>query len=67
MTGTSNRRCREDEAILNKALPNGKKGIIFDTRDLNTAKNAVYKGKLLLIHLGVDIDSKMRPKVRWWL
>jgi myotubularin-related protein 9 len=44
MTGTNNRRCKEDETILNKALPTGKKGIIYDTRDLNTAKNAMYKG-----------------------
>jgi myotubularin-related protein 9 len=44
MTGTGNRRCKEDESILGKSLPSGKKGVIFDTRDLNLAKAASYKG-----------------------
>jgi myotubularin-related protein 9 len=44
MLGTSNRRCKEDEFLLKKALPSGKKGLIFDTRDLSVAKSATSKG-----------------------
>ena len=44
LTGTSNRRCKEDELILSKSLPSGKKGVIFDTRDFNLAKSAASKG-----------------------
>ncbi len=44
MTGTSNRRCKEDETMLGKTLPSGKKGVIFDTRDISLAKAAIYKG-----------------------
>lgn len=44
MLGSSNRRCKEDELLLKQALPSGKKGLIFDTRDLSTAKSATSKG-----------------------
>lgn len=44
MLGSNNRRCKEDETILNKALPSGKKGVIFDLRDFNIAKTSINKG-----------------------
>ena len=37
-------RCKEDENLLKYALPMGKKGFIYDLRDVNTMKNAVSKG-----------------------
>lgn len=37
-------RCKEDEALLRSALQMGKKGYIFDLRDVNTMKAAIGKG-----------------------
>jgi hypothetical protein len=37
-------RCKEDEALLKAALQVGKKGYIFDLRDVNTMKAAVSRG-----------------------
>ena len=42
--GPSKKRCKEDEGVLKCALQMGKKGYIFDLRDVNSMKNAASKG-----------------------
>lgn len=44
MTGANNRRCKEDERLLNVVLGSGKKGYIIDTRSQNIALLARTKG-----------------------
>lgn len=45
MVGANNRRCKEDERLLNIVLGSGKKGYIIDTRSQNLALLARTKGK----------------------
>lgn len=44
MVGANNRRCKEDERLLNIVLGSGKKGYIIDTRSQNLALLARTKG-----------------------
>ncbi|GFQ68442.1 myotubularin-related protein 9, partial [Trichonephila clavata] len=44
MIGANNRRCKEDERLLNVVLGSGKKGYIIDTRSQNIALLARTKG-----------------------
>jgi myotubularin-related protein 9 len=44
LLGSSNRRCKEDEMLLKGSLPIGKKGVIYDLRDVNILKSAASKG-----------------------
>ncbi|KAK3087957.1 hypothetical protein FSP39_012815 [Pinctada imbricata] len=44
LTGTNNKRCKEDEKLLNAVLSIGKRGFIVDTRSSNAAKAAQSKG-----------------------
>ncbi|KAM9315667.1 myotubularin-related protein 9 [Gastrophryne carolinensis] len=44
LTGTNNRRCKEDEKLINATLRPGKRGYIIDTRSLNVAQQARAKG-----------------------
>ncbi|NXH10381.1 MTMR9 protein, partial [Bucco capensis] len=44
LSGTSSRRCKEDEKLLNATLRPGKRGYIIDTRALNVAQQARAKG-----------------------
>lgn len=44
MVGANNRRCKEDERLLNVVLGSGKKGYIIDTRSQNLALLARTKG-----------------------
>ncbi|KFM70519.1 Myotubularin-related protein 9, partial [Stegodyphus mimosarum] len=44
MVGANNRRCKEDERLLNVVLGSGKKGYIIDTRSQNIALLARTKG-----------------------
>ena len=44
LIGQSNRRCKEDEKLLNAVLGIGRKGYIVDTRTLAAAKAAQTKG-----------------------
>ena len=44
LIGPTNRRCREDETILNSLLSNVSKGVIFDTRPKNLATSSKGKG-----------------------
>uniref|UniRef100_A0A3B4AYU5 Myotubularin-related protein 9 n=1 Tax=Periophthalmus magnuspinnatus TaxID=409849 RepID=A0A3B4AYU5_9GOBI len=44
LTGTSGRRCKEDEKLINATLRPGKRGYIIDTRTVNVAQQAKAKG-----------------------
>lgn len=44
LTGTNNRRCKEDEKLINATLRPGKRGYIIDTRTLNVAQQARARG-----------------------
>lgn len=44
LTGTNNRRCKEDEKLINAVLGIGRRGYILDTRSAGTAKLATTKG-----------------------
>nr|DBA25482.1 TPA: hypothetical protein GDO54_009862 [Pyxicephalus adspersus] len=44
LTGTNNRRCKEDEKLINATLRPGKRGYIIDTRSLNVAQQARARG-----------------------
>jgi len=46
LTGQNNRRCREDEKLVNSVLGIGKRGYIVDTRSSSTAKSAQSKGNI---------------------
>ena len=43
-TGTSGRRCREDEIVVNSVVGIGRRGYILDTRSLSVVKLATSKG-----------------------
>jgi len=45
LVGASNRRCKEDEQILNTVLQANHRGYIIDTRSQQTATNAKSKGR----------------------
>lgn len=40
MTGPNNKRCKEDERLLNSVLGPGKRGYIIDTRSQAVAQSA---------------------------
>lgn len=44
LTGPNNKRCKEDEKLLNAVLGIGRKGYIIDTRSLAAAKSSQAKG-----------------------
>ncbi|KAG1666790.1 Myotubularin-related protein 9 [Nymphon striatum] len=44
MTGQNNKRCKEDERLLNSVLSSGKRGFIIDTRSQNLAQLAKTRG-----------------------
>ncbi|KAJ8322021.1 hypothetical protein KUTeg_000492 [Tegillarca granosa] len=44
LTGQSNKRCKEDEKLVNSVLGIGKRGYIVDTRSQSNAKAAQSKG-----------------------
>lgn len=44
LLSSSNRRCKEDEKLLNASLRPGKKGYIIDTRHPNVAQMAKNRG-----------------------
>ncbi|MFH4977553.1 hypothetical protein AB6A40_004262 [Gnathostoma spinigerum] len=44
LIGPTNRRCKEDETILNSLLPSSSRGVIIDTRTKQIAQNARNKG-----------------------
>lgn len=46
MTGTSGRRCKDDEKLVNAVLGIGRRGYIVDTRSQSLAKAAQKEGKL---------------------
>ncbi len=45
LTGPNNRRCKEDERLINAVLSIGRRGYIIDTRSQSVAKLAATKGK----------------------
>ncbi len=45
LTGTNNRRCKEDEQLVNAVLGIGRRGYILDTRAQSIAKAALQKGE----------------------
>ena len=49
LTGTSGKRCKEDEKLVNAVLGIGKRGYIVDTRSLSIAKAAQKEGNLNLV------------------
>jgi len=53
LVGSSGKRCKEDERLINAVLGPGKRGYIIDTRAQSFAQTAKVKGCLLtcLIHL----------------
>jgi myotubularin-related protein 9 len=44
MVGKKSKRCKQDEFLLNKTLTAGKKGHIYDLRDVSVLKSATQKG-----------------------
>lgn len=44
LTGLNNRRCKEDERLVNSVMGKGNKGYIIDTRSPSAAKSAQSKG-----------------------
>lgn len=44
MVGTSSKRCKEDERLINTVLGSGKRGYIIETRNQNVAQMARAKG-----------------------
>ena len=44
LTGTSGRRCKDDEKLVNAVLGIGKRGYIVDTRTSSIAKAAQKEG-----------------------
>lgn len=44
LIGQGNRRCKEDERVVNAVLGIGKRGYIVDTRSTVNAKTATAKG-----------------------
>lgn len=46
LVGPSNKRCKEDERLLNAVLGPGKRGYIIDTRSQSIAQVAKVKMKL---------------------
>jgi putative uncharacterized protein (fragment) len=46
MVGTSSKRCKEDEKLINAVLGTGKRGYIIETRSQNLAQLAKSKGKI---------------------
>lgn len=46
MVGLGNKRCKEDEKLINAALKEKKKGMIVDTRSQAAAINSKSKGNL---------------------
>ena len=44
MTGTSGRRCKDDEKLVNAVLGIGKRGYIVDTRSQSLARAAQKEG-----------------------
>ncbi|KAK1795914.1 hypothetical protein P4O66_009024, partial [Electrophorus voltai] len=44
LTGTSGRRCKEDEKLINATLRAGKRGYIIDTRTIAVAQQAKARG-----------------------
>ena len=44
LTGTSGRRCKDDEKLVNAVLGIGKRGYIVDTRSQSLAKAAQKEG-----------------------
>ncbi|XP_025090665.1 myotubularin-related protein 9-like [Pomacea canaliculata] len=57
LAGTSGRRCKEDEKLVNSILGNGRRGYILDTRAQNVAKVAQSKGG------GYELESNYP---QWW-
>lgn len=47
LVGPGNRRCKEDETILNSLLSSTSKGVIVDTRTKAVAHSAKNKGSSL--------------------
>lgn len=47
LTGPNNKRCKEDEKLLNAVLGIGRKGYIIDTRSLAAAKSSQAKGTVI--------------------
>lgn len=47
LIGPANRRCKEDESILNAVLSSTSKGIILDTRSKQIASSSKNKGFIL--------------------
>ena len=47
LTGANNKRCREDEKLVNAILGMGKRGYIIDTRSQTAAATAKSKGKFV--------------------
>ena len=45
LTGTSGKRCKEDEKLVNAVLGIGKRGYIIDTRSQGLAKQEQKTGK----------------------
>ena len=45
LTGSNNRRCKEDERLVNSVMGKGNKGYIIDTRSPAAAKSAQSKGQ----------------------
>lgn len=48
LTGPNNKRCKEDERIVNSMLVNGKRGYIIDTRSQTSAQAAKVRLEELL-------------------
>lgn len=49
LTGTSGKRCKDDEKLVNAVLGIGRRGYIVDTRSQSVAKAEQKLGILLLI------------------
>ena len=48
LTGTSGRRCKEDERLVNAVLTIGRRGYIVDTRSQAYAKAELKAGKMMI-------------------
>lgn len=57
LTGPNNKRCKEDEKLLNAVLGIGRKGYIIDTRSLAAAKSSQAKGTVIEVCVTIRIGG----------
>ncbi|CAC5416013.1 MTMR9 [Mytilus coruscus] len=62
LTGMNNKRCKEDERMVNSVMGRGNKGYIIDTRSPSAAKSAQNKGMIKSVmgrdNKGYIIDTR---------